>query len=172
MALKTLDPACTPRPSVFDPAIRDTVHSIDDLDRIDPRQFFAENFVTEGMRLLLTEAFKRLERRSENASGTFVLSQSMGGGKTHNLLALGLLARNPSLRRPVMGECHDPGPLGAVQVLTFSGRKTYTPFGLWGELAEQLNRREVFKEFYSPLVPPGGGDWVELLLGSVENDSM
>ena len=127
MAPKTLEQACTPRQSVFDQGVRDTVYSIDDLDQINPQQFFAENYVTEGMKLLLTEAFERLERRSENAAGTFLLSQSMGGGKTHNLIALGLLAKNPSLRQPVTSGLYTPGPMGAVRVVTFSGRQTNTP---------------------------------------------
>lgn len=42
------------------------------------------------MRILLTEAFRRLERKT--TQGVFKLTQSMGGGKTHNLLALGLLS--------------------------------------------------------------------------------
>jgi predicted AAA+ superfamily ATPase len=63
MAPKTLEQANTPRPSVFDPSVRDTVDSLDDLDRIDPDKFFAENYVTEGMRQLLQEAFTRLEGR-------------------------------------------------------------------------------------------------------------
>jgi hypothetical protein len=29
----------------------------------------------------------------------FVLTQAMGGGKTHNMVALGLLAQHPELRR-------------------------------------------------------------------------
>lgn len=163
--LKTLDEVCTPRTSVFEPGVADTVYSIDDLDQIDPRRFFAENYVTEGMRLLLSEAFKRLEGRSASASGTFLLSQSMGGGKTHNLLALGLLAKHPELREQVMGSFYAPGLLGAARVVSFSGRKTNTPFGIWGEIAEQLNKREAFKDFYSPLKPPGDNDWVELLRG-------
>jgi hypothetical protein len=117
------------------------------------------------MKILLSEAFKRLEGKSANASGTFLLSQSMGGGKTHNLLALGLLARHPGLRAPVMAGFYQPGPLGAVRVLAFSGRKTRTPFGIWGELAEQLGRREALKDFYSPLTAPGLPDWVALLQG-------
>lgn len=163
--LKTLAEACAPRQSVFDPTIRDTVYSIDDLYQIDARRFFAENFVTEGMRQLLSEAFKRLEGKSQAASGAFQLSQSMGGGKTHNLLALGLLAKKPTLRDTVMRDFYQPGPLGAVRVVTFSGRKTNTPFGIWGEIAEQLNRKSSFSQFYSPLQPPGDGDWVDLLRG-------
>ncbi|MCX2728276.1 hypothetical protein OO015_12325 [Thermomicrobium sp. 4228-Ro] len=124
---KTLAELCIPREWVFDPSVRDTVHDIDELDQLDPERFFAENYVTEGMRQLLSEAFKRLEGRTENASGIFLLSQSMGGGKTHNLLALGLLAKYPKWREPVMGSFYRPGPLGSVRVVAFSGRKTNTP---------------------------------------------
>ena len=41
---------------------------------------------------LLSDAFDRLEGRTQNAPGAFLLRQSIGGGKTHNLLVLGLLA--------------------------------------------------------------------------------
>ncbi|MBO9360442.1 MAG: ATP-binding protein, partial [Thermomicrobium sp.] len=162
---KTLAELCIPREWVFDPNVRDTVHDIDELDQLDPERFFAENYVTEGMRQLLSEAFKRLEGRTENASGIFLLSQSMGGGKTHNLLALGLLAKYPKWREPVMGSFYRPGPLGSVRVVAFSGRKTNTPYGIWGEIAERLNRREVLRDFYSPLRAPGVENWVELLRG-------
>lgn len=156
---------CTPRQTVFDPSIGDTVYNIDDLPQIDPQRFFTENYVTQGMRQLLTEAFKRLEGKSQNTSGAFLLSQSMGGGKTHNLLALGLLAKYPELRGQVMRDFYTPGLLGAVSVVTFSGRKTHTPFGIWGEIAQQLGREEAFNAFYSPLKPPGDREWIALLEG-------
>ncbi|QVL47672.1 MAG: hypothetical protein KFB96_18550 [Thiocapsa sp.] len=91
--MQTLAHACTPRDSIFDPSRRDTVLDLTDLirDRIDPAAFFGENYVTEGMRILLTEAFRRLEGKS--TQGVFELTQEMGGGKTHLLNALGLLAR-------------------------------------------------------------------------------
>lgn len=59
---------------------------------IDTPQFFEENYITDGMKQLLSEAFNRLEGKSQSTSDAFILSQSMGAGKTHNLLALGLLA--------------------------------------------------------------------------------
>lgn len=162
---KTLEQACTPRQSVFDPAIRDTVYNIDELDRIDPARFFAENYVTDGMRQLLTEAFKRLEGKAQDTSGAFLLSQAMGGGKTHNLIALGLLAAHPRLREEVMRPFYTTGPLGTVRVVAFSGRNTNTPYGLWCEIAKGLNRREVFRDYYEPLLPPSDAAWVELLHG-------
>jgi len=117
------------------------------------------------MRILLTEAFNRLEGKTTSASGTFLLSQSMGGGKTHNLITMGLLAKYPKHRQQVMADFYKPGDLGAVTVVTFSGRKTSTPFGIWGDIAEQLNRKPVFNEFYSPLKPADPNKWVELLRG-------
>lgn len=163
--MKTLIELCNPRSSVFDRTRLDTVYNLDDLLLIKPDDFFSENYVTEGMRILLTEAFNRLEGKTTSASGTFLLSQSMGGGKTHNLIALGLLAKYPKYRKKVMAEFYKPGDLGSVTVVAFSGRKTSTPFGIWGEIAEQLNRKSVFNDYYSPLMPPSPDKWVELLKG-------
>jgi len=163
--MRTLVDLCKPRASVFDTARLDTVYNLDDLPTIHPDEFLSENYVTEGMRILLTEAFTRLEGKTTSASGTFLLSQSMGGGKTHNLIALGLLAKHPKYRKQVMADFFKPGDLGAVTVVAFSGRKTSTPFGIWGEIAEQLNRKAVFNEFYSPLKPPDPNKWFELLQG-------
>src|SRR5215210_6748061 len=100
--MKTLQQLCVPRPSVFDAQRRDTVLDLTDLSggKIDPAAFFAENYVTEGMRTLLELAFRRLEGRSDQ--GIFKLRQAMGGGKTHNLLSLGLLARYPEYREQVL----------------------------------------------------------------------
>ena len=163
--MKTIRQACVPRTATFDPARRDTVLDLSDLieDRIDPAAFFAENHVTEGMRTLLTEGFRRLEGRS--TQGVFKLTQAMGGGKTHNLLALGLLAKHPELRAAVMGGFYTPDDIGRVRVVAFSGRESDAPFGVWGAIAEQLGRREQFSDYYSPLSAPGQTAWVNLLRG-------
>ncbi len=44
------------------------------------------------MNLLFDTAFKRFEGKS--SSGIIKLTQAMGGGKTHNMLALGVLAKD------------------------------------------------------------------------------
>lgn len=150
--MKTLKQLCTPRDSVFDPQRRDTVLDLADLigDRIEPGDFFEENFVTEGMRTLLEHAFRRMEGKS--AQGVFKLRQAMGGGKTHSLLVLGLLARHPEFRQKVMGGFYSPDPgLPSVKVIGFSGRESDAPLGLWGSLAEQLGKKDLFKDCYSPL---------------------
>ena len=93
--MKSLSTVVKPRSSVFDAQRRDTVLDLTNLAEgtIDPDEFFTENFVTEGMRVLLEHAFRRVEGRSDQ--GVFLLRQAMGGGKTHNLLTLGLLSKHP-----------------------------------------------------------------------------
>lgn len=164
--MQSLANLCTPRSSCFDPQRRDTVLDLGDLvdNRIDPVEFFAENYVTEGMRTLLEQAFRRLEGKSEQ--GIFKLKQAMGGGKTHNLLTLGLLAQHPAQRESVMAHIYRPDPsLGAIKVVAFSGRESDAPLGIWGSIAEQLGKKEHFKDCYSPLQAPGQKAWENLFAG-------
>ena len=122
--MQSLKVLCTPRKSVFDTQRRYTVLDISDLikDNIDPAEFFEENQITEGMKTLLEQGFRRLEGKS--TQGVFHLKQAMGGGKTHNLLALGLLAKYTEYRKQVMGDFYLPDPkLGSVKVVAFSGRQ-------------------------------------------------
>ncbi|MDG4596163.1 MAG: DUF499 domain-containing protein [Candidatus Contendobacter sp.] len=163
--MRSLAANCKPRDSVFDKARRDTVLDLTDLvqNRIDPEAFFRENHITEGMRILLTEGFRRLEGKT--IQGVFKLTQAMGGGKTHNLLVLGLLAKHPEYRRRVMEGFYVPGAMGAVRVVAFSGRESDAPLGLWGAIADQLGKKEQFAAYYSPLSAPGQTAWVNLLAG-------
>lgn len=84
--MSSLEQLCKPRQSVFDRARRDVVLDLTDLveGRIDAKEFFKENCQTDGMKRLLRESFRRLEGKSQQ--GVFVLSQAMGGGKTHNMI--------------------------------------------------------------------------------------
>ena len=155
----------TPRASVFDTQRRDTVLDLVDLNenRIDPHEFFQENYVTEGMKTLLEQGFKRLE--GKNDTGIFLLKQAMGGGKTHNLLTFGLLARSPSVRDEALKGMYQPDrKLGPVKVVALSGRQDY-PYGLWGAIAEGLGKKDHFKDYVSPLKAPGQGAWETLLDG-------
>ena len=164
--MKSLADLCKPRQSVFDLQRRDVVLDITDLidQRIEAKKFFEENFPTDGMKRLLREAFRRFAGKSDQ--GVFVLSQAMGGGKTHNMIALGLLAREQSLRKQVMGELYEAGEaLGKVRVVGFTGRETDAPLGVWGSIAEQLGKKDQFKDYYSPLQPPGLTAWINLLKG-------
>jgi len=131
--------------------------------RIDSDQFFEENYLTDGMKSLLREAFRRFEGRSD--SGVIKLTQAMGGGKTHNMIVLGLLAKYPQFRKKVMGSLYEPSHLGEVRVIAFTGRESDSPYGIWGALAEQLGKKDEFREYYSPLKAPGQTAWVNLLKG-------
>ena len=164
--MNSLKLLCTPRTSVFDSQRRDTVLDIMDLinDKINPAEFFEENFITEGMKTLLEQGFRRLEGNSNQ--GVFKLKQAMGGGKTHNLLTLGLLAKHPEYRQQVLGKiCKVDATLGPVKVVAFSGRESDAPLGIWGTIAEQLGKKEHFKDLYSPLQAPGQTAWETLLAG-------
>jgi hypothetical protein len=157
---------CTPRKSVFDPSHRDSVLDLSDAlqDRIRPREFFEENYPTEGMRHLIQEAFRRFERQP-GSHGVFVLTQAMGGGKTHTMIALSLLAKHPELRSEVMRGGSAMSGLGRVRVVGFTGRESDAPLGIWGSIAEQLGKREAFKDYYAPLQAPGQTAWINLLRG-------
>ncbi len=132
--------------------------------KVDPAQFFAENFITEGMKSLLQNGFKRLEGKTEQ--GVYKLKQAMGGGKTHNLLTLGLLAKHPEFRSQVLAGIHQhDAALGEVKVIAFTGRQSDAPYGIWGALAEQMGKPGHFKHCYSPLAPPGQKSWENLFDG-------
>src|SRR5262245_48833185 len=151
MKMKTLKQALQVRDSVFDASRRDTVLNLIHLveGKIKPAEFFEENFVTDGMAVLLKEALRRLAGKSSQA--VFKLTQAMGGGKTHNLITLGLLAQHPQFRPQILDGLPSAKELPPVRVVAFSGRETDVPHGIWGEVASQLGKKEFFKEYYSPL---------------------
>jgi predicted AAA+ superfamily ATPase len=163
--MKALKQLCTPRKSVFDVSKRDTVLNLTHLtdDKISAAEFFEENSVTEGMRTLLIEAHRRLQGKSSQA--VFKLTQAMGGGKTHNLIALGLLAKTPKLRPSILKDLPGAKELPPVRVVAFSGRETDIPNGIWGEVARQLGKEQAFKDYYQPLKAPGRSAWINLLKG-------
>ncbi|SIT51341.1 conserved hypothetical protein [Paraburkholderia piptadeniae] len=162
----TLNAQCIPRQSVFDRNRRDIVLDLSDFleGKIDGEKFFEENFITGGMKTLFEKTFARLENHGDQAS-TFLLTQSMGGGKTHNMIALGLLAKYPALRQKVLGKSAIGQKVGGVRVIGFHGRQTDARFGIWGELAEQLGKKDALKDYYQPLQAPGQSAWINLLKG-------
>ncbi len=163
--MKTLQEICIPRESVFDRTKRDTVLDLTDLleDKIDGDLFFEENYLTEGMKVLLKESFRRFQGYS--SQGIFLLSQAMGGGKTHNMIALGLLAKYPHLRPRVLDNISGADYPDRVRVVGFTGRESDARLGIWGAIAEGLGKKEFFKDYYSPLSAPGQTAWINLLKG-------
>jgi hypothetical protein len=125
-----------PRQSVFGRGHSDTVAEIADLPKLDARAFFAETHITEGMGVLLRQVFDRLMGRSDQ--GVFRLKQAMGGGKTHNLLASALLAREPTYRKAVLQRVGVAADDRGIRVAAFSGRETDTSDFLWVTLFRAL----------------------------------
>jgi hypothetical protein len=164
MSLKTL---CKPRPTVFASDRRATVLNLDSFlkGQIHGGEFFEENYFTTGMLTLVDRALRHL---SGNAAGSsvFLLSQAMGGGKTHSMIGLGLLARDAELRKKVLGD-KDPAPkLGRSRVVGFNGRNSDAPGGIWGSIAEQLGKADQFARYVTPMLSaPGPEAWKQLLGG-------
>lgn len=100
--IKTVKQACVFNPVIKDYRMAEGIENLADLigDNGDGRVFFARNFITQGMEQLFKEGMLRLSGKSDQA--VFELTQAMGGGKTHMMVALGLLARHAHLRPEVL----------------------------------------------------------------------
>ncbi|MBL9192080.1 MAG: DUF499 domain-containing protein [Opitutaceae bacterium] len=161
----SLQALCSPRPSVYETNRRATVLSLDAFLRheIQGGDFFEENYFTHGMKALIERAFRHLAG-GQAGSSVFLLSQAMGGGKTHSMIALGLLARDAALRQSVLGGSNPVPGLLTCQVIGFNGRNTDAPAGIWGSLAAQLGRSDQFARYVHPLcAAPGPEAWKQLL---------
>ncbi|MGI6782971.1 MAG: DUF499 domain-containing protein [Aminivibrio sp.] len=158
----TIGEMLKPRKNVFSDTTREDVLNLTDFaeGRIDAKRFFDENFRTDGMKVLFDTAFSRFKGQSD--TGVVKLTQAMGGGKTHSMLALALLAENSDLRDELFNGLYSG--IGRIKVVSFSGRET-ADYGIWGVIAEQLGKKEFFKDYYAPLKAPGEKSWVELLKG-------
>ena len=160
-----LQSLCTPRKSVFASDRRATVLSLDTFlkGQVDGQEFFDENHFTKGMLMLVDRAFRHLSGTGAGSS-VFLLSQAMGGGKTHSMIALGLLARDPALRQKVLPDENPAPTLGMCRVVGFNGRSTDAPGGIWGSIAEQLGKADQFTKYVSPLLSaPGPEAWKQML---------
>lgn len=162
-----LSALCNPRNSVFASDRRATVLNLDTLlkNEINGQEFFEENYFTSGMTTLVDRALRQLAG-NQSGSTMFLLSQAMGGGKTHSMVSLGLLAQNQNLRCKVLGE-KDPAPnLKNCRIAGFNGRNTDAPGSIWGSIAAQLGKKDLFAQYVSPiLTAPGPEAWKQLLQG-------
>lgn len=158
--MRTVAEMLKPRTNVFSDMTREDVLNLTDFaeGRVNGEKFFSENFKTQGMGMLFDIAFKRFMGKSD--TGVIKLTQAMGGGKTHSMLALALLAGDVTLRKKMLGDAF--GDIGEIKVVTFSGREN-ADFGIWGNIAEQLGKKELFNGYYSPLKAPGESAWINLL---------
>ena len=148
-----------PSAEVTKDGLVDQVASLEDLaqGKIDANAFFQRNHFTDGLRRLVQTGFERLSGRSD--TGAYYLTQAMGGGKTHALIAFGLLAASPALRERVVPDLAATAKFGAAKVVMFNGHQNPENL-LWGFVAEALGRPDTMSRFWrqGPLVP-GIDDW-------------
>lgn len=164
MSLQTF---CSPRTSVFAADRRATVLSLDTFlkGKVDGAEFFKENYFTVGMETLVDRSFRHLSGTAAGSS-VFHLSEAMGGGKTHCMIALGLLAKDRNLREVILGDKNPAPKLGRCRVAGFNGRNTDAVGGIWGSIAEQIGKGRQFAGYVSPLLSaPGPEAWKQLLAG-------
>lgn len=89
----------------------------------------------------------------------------MGGGKTHVLVAFGLLVTRPALRRSYCAGLAHGDAFDTADVAAFNGRNNPNRF-FWGEIANQLGNGERFRRFWAggPQAPDER-DWRGLFEG-------
>jgi hypothetical protein len=151
---------CAPSAEVQSESVAEQVAQISDVaaGKIDGDAFFRRNHFTEGLGRLVATGFERLAGKSE--SGAFYLTQAMGGGKTHSLITMALLASDPGLRARVVPEIAAKHPFGTAKVIAFDGHNSPQNF-LWGNIADQLGRAEPMQRFWvNGAAAPGVDDWV------------
>ncbi len=146
--IKTVKQACRFNPIIRDYRMSQAIENLSDLitDAGDGHEFFARNFITQGMEQLFREGMLRLSGKSDQA--VFELSQAMGGGKTHMMIALGLLAKHPELRHDVLpDELANRIDFGKARIAAFNGRNNPDNF-IWGDIASQLGEAEAIKPYW------------------------
>lgn len=149
---------------VHDYRMTEAIENLSDLisGEGDGSEFFARNFVTQGMDTLFREGLLRLAGRSDQAA--FELAQAMGGGKTHLMVALGLLAKHPHLRPAVLpAELAGRLDFGPTRIAAFNGRNDPEHY-IWGEIGEQLGRADLVRPYW--IDGPRGIDekkWLEII---------
>jgi hypothetical protein len=162
MPIGTVKQLCTPSALVTSDSLVEQVAQIEDFatGKVDGDEFFRRNFFTDGLRRLIERGAQRLAGNIDD--GAFYLTQAMGGGKTHSLIAFGLLAADPDLRKSVL---HQPADFGAAKVVIFNGHQNPSSL-LWGYVAEQLGHGDVMAPFWQKGArSPGVDEWVEVLKG-------
>lgn len=169
--MKKITEICTLKESVFNSGKNTDVISLSDLiaDKINPYDFFDETYITEGMQRLFEIAFDRFSKK-DNSSNIVKLTQAMGGGKTHSLVSLGLLAKHKELRRLILGSGLEDIP--SVNIVAFNGRNTDSTYGIWGEIANQLGNKDYFNDYYAPLKAPGEDTWIDFLSKTLNGEPL
>jgi predicted AAA+ superfamily ATPase len=154
---------CDISPDVFSMSRSEQVEHLSSIREADlsiARAFYARNHVTSGMSEFLRGALRRLSGQSQQA--VFELRQAMGGGKTHNMIALGLLARFPALKGELPTTITDGMGTESARIATVNGRDVRN--FIWGDIAEQFGQAEAFRDHWiNGPKAMSEGDWIRLI---------
>jgi len=163
--LHTVRDACILQANALEIRVSDQIEQLDEIIKAEGngQDFFDRTHVTQGMRILLVEGMARLAGKSTQA--IFHLKQAMGGGKTHLLVGFGLLAHRAELRSRVCSDVLYADAFGTARIAAFNGRNNPPTF-FWGEIAQQLDKAELFRDFWvgGPKAPDEK-DWLTLFEG-------
>lgn len=163
MPIATVKQLCKPSPIVTSDSLVEQVAQLENFGELarSGSEFFKRNHFTDGLKRLVERGFERLAGRSDE--GSFYLTQAMGGGKTHSLLAFGLLAADPVLRKQIFPASTAGAAFGAARVVIFSGHQNPESL-LWGHVAEKLGRPDVMAPFWrNGARTPGVDEWAAAL---------
>jgi Protein of unknown function (DUF499)/Fn3 associated len=162
--LKTVKDACRIHPSTLNYQVVGGVESLAQVINATDggKDFFDKSYMTVGMEELLREGLLRLSGQTDQH--LFELAQAMGGGKTHLMSALGLLAKHPEQRAGVIPSDVLKRLDGkAARVVVFDGRDSPEHY-LWGEIAKQLGSEEAMRPFWqNGPKAPGKEHWKEII---------
>src|SRR5437762_5462786 len=155
MPVATVKQLCTPSSLVSSDSLVEQVAQIEDFasGKIQGEEFFRRNYFTDGLQRLVERGFERLAGRADD--GAFYLTQAMGGGKTHSLIAFGLLAADPELRREVVPRVTAGAAFGVAKVVIFNGHQNPEHL-LWGFIAKRLGRGEIMAAVLAKWCPNTG----------------
>ena len=163
--MKTVRDVCELQPNALSIKLSDQIEQLDELigHEGDGAEFFERTHITQGMQDLISEGVSRLAGASSQA--VFHLKQAMGGGKTHLLVGFGLLAKHPALRKKYCAGLSHVDAFEGAAIAAFNGRNNPDHF-FWGEIAEQLDKGDEFRAFWTagPRAPDEK-DWLKLLEG-------
>lgn len=178
-----------PRPDVLAGTLTDAVFAAS-LDEVvsgtapdaygKPADFFAATYPSAGLRSLLDEVLGRIAGGRPDGAPVVRLETNLGGGKTHNLIALYHAARG-DLDPLRAVEFMDPALLPSqpvTQLAVFVGTATgatsfpemhgITPSTLWGYLALQLGGAAAYEEVRADdehLTAPGAHALARVMAG-------
>jgi hypothetical protein len=163
--MKTVRTACKLQINALEINVGDQIEKLDQIiTETNGVEYFTKTFITDGMRSLLTKGIARLAGKSNDT--VFHLKQAMGGGKTHLMVGFGLLANDPDLRSKIIGEIPHQAAFGKIKLAAFNGRNN-PPTYIWGEIARQLGRETVFREYWEfGAKAPDEDAWLKLFEGN------